>query len=206
SRIYFSEFSGGHMVAGQVSASGGETFPIAVPFQNVNIFGLNSDHSTLLISDYQGTSPAPLWALPLPAGSPRRLDNVEAREAAWSPDGQHLVFAKGLDLYLANADGSQARKVKTFFEIPGNIRFSPDSQRLRMTLKATGNNLSSIWEMRADGSDLHPVFAGWKTDAMVCCGDWTRDGRYYIFEVQPSTGTRDLWAVRENQRLFHRHS
>src|SRR4029077_20036825 len=42
SRIYFSEFSGGHMVAGQVSASGGETFPIAVPFQNVNIFGLNS--------------------------------------------------------------------------------------------------------------------------------------------------------------------
>ncbi len=205
SRIYFSEFSGGHMVAGQVSASGGDTFPIPVPFQNVDVFGLSADRSTLLISDYQGTSPAPLWALPLPAGSLRRLDSIEAREAAWSPDGQHLVFVKGLDLYLAKADGSEARKVRSFSGIPSSIRFSPDSQRLRMTLEPTGNNTSSIWEMKPDGSELHPVFPGWKSDAMVCCGDWTRDGRYYIFEVQPSAGTRDLWAVRENQNRLHRH-
>jgi serine/threonine protein kinase len=203
SRIYFSEFSSGHMVAGQVSASGGETFPISVPFQNVNIFGLSSDHSALLISDYQGTSPAPLWALPLPAGSPRRLDDIEAQEAAWSPDGQHLVFLKGLDLFFANADGSQSRRVRSFSEFPSGIRFSPDGQRLRLTLKPTGNNISSLWEMKPDGSDLHPVFPGWKTDAMVCCGDWTRDGRYYIFEVQPSTGTKDLWAVSESHRPFH---
>ena len=204
SRIYFSEFSGGHMVAGQVSASGGETFPIPVPFQNVGIFGLSADRSTLLISDYQGTSPAPLWALPLPAGSPRRLDDIEAREAAWSRDGQHLVFVKGLDLYFANADGSQARKVRSFSEIPSDIRFSPDGQCLRMTLKPTGNNISSLWEMKPDGSDLHPVFPRWKTSAMVCCGDWTRDGRYYIFDVQPSSGTRDLWAVRQGHRPFRR--
>ena len=203
-RIYFSEFSGGHMIAGQVSASGGETFPIAIPFQNVNIFGLSSDRASLLISDFQGTAPAPLWALPLPAGSPRRLGDIEAREASWSQDGQHLVFVKGLDLFFANADGSQARKVRSFSELPSRVRFSPDGQRLRMTLKPTGTNISSLWEMKVDGSDLHPVFPGWKTDAMLCCGDWTHDGRYYIFEVQPSAGTRDLWAVREAQRPFHR--
>jgi Tol biopolymer transport system component len=56
--------------------------------------------------------------------------------------------------------------------------------------------------MKVDGSDLHPVFPGWKTDAMQCCGDWTADGRYYIFEVQAAAGTLDLWAVRETRRWF----
>ena len=204
SRVYFPEFSGGHMVLGQVSVSGGDTLTVPVPFQNVNIFGLSSDRSTLLISEFTSTAPSPFWAMPLPAGSLRRLDDTEGREAAWSPDGQSLVYVKGLDLYLASADGSQARRIRSFSAIPSNIRFSPDSQRLRLTLTPPGNNISSIWEMKADASDLHPVFPGWKTDAIVCCGDWTRNGRYYIFEVLSSGGTKNLWAVRDSARLFHR--
>jgi serine/threonine protein kinase len=50
-RIYFPEFSGGHMVLGQVSTSGGDTLSVPVPFQNVNIFGLSPDRAALLITD-----------------------------------------------------------------------------------------------------------------------------------------------------------
>ncbi len=204
SRIYFPEFSGGHMVLGQVSASGGDTLTVPVPFQSVDIFGLSPDRSTLLISDYASTAPSPFWAMPLPAGSLRRLDNTEGREAAWSPDGQRLVFIKGVDLYLANADGSHARKIRSFDAIPSAIRFSPDGQRVRLTLTPPGNNNSSIWEMKADASDLHPLFPGWKTDVPVCCGDWTRNGHYYIFEALSPAGSKDLWAVRDSSWPFHR--
>ena len=189
SRIYFPQFSAGHMVLGQVSASGGETFTIPVPFQNVNIFGISADRSTLLISEYKGTSPSSFWTLPLPAGSLRRLDDIEGSEASWSSDQRQLAFVRGLDLYLADPDGSHARKIITFSDIPHHIRFSPDGRRLRLSLQPPGKNISTMWEMQADGSDLHPLLPGWKTDISACCGDWTRDGRYYIFEVLSPAST-----------------
>ncbi len=206
SRIYFPEFSAEHTVLAQVSASGGETFPIPVPLLNVNVFSLSSDYSSLLIAEYAAGTPQPLWAFPPPAGSLRRLDDIVGTEAVWSRDGRQLAFVNRVDLYIADPDGSHARKIKTFADIPSNVRFSPDGQRLRLTLKSPGKNISALWEMKADGSDLHPLFPGWKTDAVQCCGDWTRDGRYYIFDVQTSASSKDLWAVRDTQRLFHRQA
>jgi serine/threonine protein kinase/Tol biopolymer transport system component len=204
SRIYFPQFSVDHMVLGQVSAAGGETFAMPVPFRNVNVYGLSPDHSALLISEFKFGSSSTFWILPLPAGSVRRLADTEGRDATWSPDGRQLVFAKELDVYVADADGGHARKIRTFSDIPSNMRFSPDGQRLRLTLSPIGKNSSSLWEMKPDGSDLHALFPGWNTEAVQCCGDWTRDGRYYIFEVQPSAGTKDLWAIRDRERPFHR--
>ncbi len=204
SRIYFSELTGGHMALAQVSASGGETFHIPVPLQNVSLFSISSDHSSLLISEFKGGPASPFWSFPPPAGSLRRLDDIVGKEAVWSRDGRQLAFVKGLDLYLADADGNHAQKIRGFAEIPTNVRFSPDGHRLRFTLKPQGRSISSLWEMRTDGSDLHPLFPRWKPDAMLCCGDWTADGRYYIFEVQPPAGTVDLWAVRDSQHSFRR--
>ncbi len=202
SRIYFPEFSGGHMVLAQVSASGGDTFPIPVPLQNVNLFSVSSDHSALLVSGFEGGAPSPFWTFPPPAGSLRRLDDIVGSEAVWSRDDRQLAFVNGLDLFIADPDGSHARKIKSFSDIPTNVRFSPDGRKLRMTLKPPGKNISSLWEMQTDGSNLHPVFPAWEPDAMLCCGDWTSDGRYYIFEVQPTAGSLDLWAVREARYRF----
>ncbi|HYM76665.1 MAG TPA: protein kinase [Candidatus Dormibacteraeota bacterium] len=204
SRIYFPEFANGHIVLAQVSASGGDTSGIPVPFQNANVFSVSPDHSALLVSGFTPGTPAPFWALPLPTGSLRRLAEIEGTEARWSPDGRELIFVRGRDVYAADPDGSHSRKIRSFDDLVGNIRFSPDSQRLRLTLTPPGKNISSLWEMKVDGSDLHPLFPGWKTDAMQCCGDWTADGRYYIFEVQAAAGTLDLWAVRENRRWFQK--
>ena len=203
SRIYFPEFIDGNMKLAQVSTAGGDTLTIPVPFRNVNIFSLSPDHSTLLVAQFNGLKGSPFWALPLPVGSPRRLNDILGRDAAWSPDGKQLAFSQGLDFYVADADGSGARKIKTFTEIPTDIRYSPDGRRLRLTLNPIGKNINSIWEMDSDGSNLHRLLPGWKMSAAQCCGDWTRDGRYYIFEVQVPAGTVDLWALREKQRPFH---
>jgi len=132
------------------------------------------------------------------------LGDVTGKEAVWSRDDRQLAFVSGLDLYLADPDGSHPRKIKSFAEMPQAIQFSPDGRRLRFTLSPLGRNISSIWEMQTDGSNLHPLFPGWKPDAMVCCGAWTRDGRYYIFGVQLPSSTLDLWAVAETRNLFRK--
>ena len=204
SRIYFPEASAGHVRLAQVSASGGETFPIPVSLQNPILFNVSPDGSSLLLSELRSGAPSPFWALPLPAGSVRRLGDIEGKEALWSRDQRQLVFVKGLDVWLADADGSHARKIRSFAEVPNHLRFSPDGRRLRLTLSSPGKNVSTLWEMQADGSNPQPLLPGWKTDAMVCCGDWTRDGRYYIFEVQTSGGTKDLWAIHGTVRPFQR--
>jgi len=206
SRIYFTQFSGGHLHLGQVSTAGGETLTLSAPFQNTNVYSISPDHSSLLVAEFNGSAPSQFWALPLPTGSLRRLAEANGREAHWSPDGRQLVYAGGVDLYLADADGSHSRKLKTCPGMPAQVRFSPDGQRLRFTLTPKGRNISSIWEMRVDGSDLHPLFPDWKTDSMICCGDWSSNGQYYAFVVQPALGTKDLWLVREPPHALFRKS
>ena len=202
SRIYFAELDHGHMVLSQVSASGGETFPISVPLQNVSLSGISSDYSSLLISEFVGGGPSPFWRLPLPAGSLRRIGDFEGSEAAWSTDNREIAFASGADLYLADSDGSHLRKLRTFTEMPSGIRFSPDGGRLRFTLKSRASNISSLWQINVEGTNLHPLLPRWKPDAMQCCGDWTHDGRYYVFQVQTPGGSMDLWAVSDRSRVF----
>jgi serine/threonine protein kinase/sugar lactone lactonase YvrE len=206
SRIYFTQVSTGHIKLGQVSTAGGETLALSAPFQNTNVFDISSDHSALLVAEFSGTAPSQFWALPLPTGSLRRLAESEGREAHWSPDGRQLIYTRGVDLYLADADGSHSRKLKSCPGIPGQVRFSQDGQRLRFTLTPTGKNISSLWEMKIDGSDLHGLFPGWKTDSTICCGDWSSDGQYYAFVVQAPTGTKDLWLVRERRYSLFRKS
>ena len=101
-RIYFSEEKGGHFVLQQVSTAGGESAPLAVPFPSADIYDISPDRSALLISSEAGgtQTEAPLWQLPIPAGSPRRVGNVLARAATWTPNGESIVYGSGSDLYL----------------------------------------------------------------------------------------------------------
>ena len=204
SRIYFPEYVGGHVVLAQVAASGGETFQIPIPLPNVNLFSISADHSSLLISEFQGGATSPFWTFPPPAGSVRRLGDIVGKDAAWSRDNQQLVFSNGLEIFLADADGTNVRKLVTLTGIPNAIRFSPDGSRLRFTMKPPGTNLTSLWEIRNDGSGLHQLLPGWNGDAMQCCGDWTEDGHYYIFQMRTTSGSMDLWAVADHPGFLER--
>src|ERR1700757_3834105 len=188
----------------QVAAAGGETLPIPVPLPNINVFSLSTDHSSMLVSEFNGGMQSSFWSLPVPSGSLRRLGGISGSEGVWSPDSPQLAFVSGRDLYLAAADGTHPRQPRTFADFPNKARFSMDGKRLRFSLKSEGTNTSSLWEMRSDGSHLRPLLPGWRTDAMQCYGDWTSDGRYYFFEVQGASGSSDLWALRESQGLLQR--
>ncbi len=199
-RVYVTEFRGGNEVLVQVSTAGGETSVIPCPLTNVHIQDVSMDRSQILAFSYMATEPEyPLWLLPLPSGSPRRMADVMGHSAAWSPDGRKLIFAKGPDLFVAEADGRNAQKLITTPGLPFNASFSADGKWVRFDVYLSNQNSNSLWEVGSNGSNLHRLLPGWHSSTVECCGKWTPDGRYYVF----SSGS-DIWALREGGGFFHK--
>jgi hypothetical protein len=197
SRLYIN-LQGDPSRIAQVSIAGGETSPIPTPFANAFADGISPDHTQLLAGSFVGTEAGNLmWSLPLPSGVPRRLGDIVSQGSAWSPDGHHLVFCKASDIYQANADGTDPHKLLTVSGTPMVLRFSADGTRIRFTIQRPENNYFALWEIRSDGSNLHPVLPGWHNPPSECCGAWTPDGRYYYF-LHSTTSGGNVWAVRES--------
>jgi Tol biopolymer transport system component len=199
------EFSKGHYVLAQVSTAGGETSEIPSAFANIYIGGISPDRSQLLVGTWQGTeAEEELWALPLPSGSPRRIGNVKTSGvAAWSPDSLSLIYARGSDLYLAKADGTDSRLLVSLRGVPSNARFFLDGTHIRFTLSESNRNAASLWEVRTDGSHLHPLLPGWHSLPQVGRGEWTPDGRYYVF-VGAGASSANLFALADRTGLFRK--
>jgi serine/threonine protein kinase len=214
SRIYFLENdTQGQIMLDEVSLAGGEILERSGPIKNFLIEDISPDHSRLLASSLSDTGMpldnAPLWALPLPAGSPRRLGTTasgfEQYAARWSPDGQHLVSTRGSDIWVAGPDGNQPVRIATVQGQPTQPVFSPDSKRIRFTIDDRAANTYSLWEVRADGSNLHPLLPGWHNPPRECCGIWTPDGRYFIFRsTLHSSIFGDVFALADRADPFHR--
>ena len=114
SRLYFIETNGARTFLAQASVIGGDTSVIPTPFPNIGLMDISPDHSQLLARNLTGTDlEAEFWTLPLAGGSTRPLSELVGHSGVWSRDGRQLAFAKGSDIYLANADGTNSRKLIT---------------------------------------------------------------------------------------------
>ena len=203
-RIYFTEGGPRNSVLQQVSVEGGEPAAVPVPFDLSNLAGMSPRRPELLI----GTSPViagagALWTLPVPGGQPRRLGDVLASDAVWSPDGESLLYTAGRDLYRAAADGSQSRKLATLAHDPAWPRWSPDGSTIRFSTFDSHLLQRQLWEVRPDGSGLRPLLRGWGSEIGECCGNWTPDGRWFVFEAFRG-GQQGLWAIREKAPFWQK--
>jgi Tol biopolymer transport system component/DNA-binding winged helix-turn-helix (wHTH) protein len=205
SRIYFTELTRGPWSVVQVPAAGGEpvTIQIQTPFEKVLLFDVSPDGSKLMVGTFATLeTEAPIWIVPVTGGPPYRLGDLLAHSAAWSPGGDIIVYGNGSELYLAQTDGAQPRKLAAVDGRPSWIRWSPDGQRLRFTVYDASTNSSSLWEVAADGAGLRPILAGWNGSS-ACCGNWTGDGKYYVFQSSLES-TTNIWAVREKRNFLER--
>jgi len=200
SQLYVTESPAANRVIAKVSLSNSDRSLVPSPFSNFRALDLSPDHKKLLVASMRGGSDDEFWALPVASGSPERVGDLTGRDAAWSADGQHLVFAKGPVLYLATASGTQPRAL---FTASGSVfapRFSADGQHIRFTVSDPARNATALWEVGQDGSSPHALLANWQNASTACCGSWTADGRYYIFQASqnlPNTSTilTSLWAL-----------
>jgi Tol biopolymer transport system component len=120
--------------------------------------------------------------------------------AAWFPDGERIVYASGHALYVATSDGTDSHQFVTLNGTPYLMRWSPDGRLLRFTVVDLQANTTSLWD---DGSGLHPLLADWNTSPDECCGSWTRDGKYFVFESTRNSRS-DISAIREKHSLFQK--
>jgi Tol biopolymer transport system component len=51
--------------------------------------------------------------------------------------------------------------------------------------------------MNSDGARLHPFFTKTQVLDQQCCGNWSRDGKYFFFSRNTSHGWSDIWIFNE---------
>src|SRR5579863_7676632 len=206
-RLFFQENVHGHFVIGQVSASGGETSQISTPFPNAALDNISPDNSQLAVGSFTGTEvDQPLYAIPTLGGTPRRLTDLSAQDVNWMPNGD-LLLAHGNGLTLAPVSGAS----RPFWD-SGNpttsiywLRWSPDHQAIRASLSEFAK--VSLMEIRSDGSNFHKLLAN---DVLsvddLSNGNWTPDGKLFVFQAEHNAGQTDIWALLEKSDFFHKPS
>ena len=204
SRVYYDERAKNRLVLAQVSTGGGETTTIPIPLINPAVLDIAPDRSSLLVADWVA-SPS-LWIVPLPQGAPRRVGDLIANDATFTPDGK-IIFTRNEEVWITDADSSHARRLWSAPGVPGGasaLRVSPDGKRLR--LSACEQSGCALWEVKIDGSGAHRVLPRCQNRTRQDGGVWSPDGHYYVFGAVTQKGAfhENLWVLPERRRWFSR--
>ncbi len=187
----------------QVLVNGNDDAFTNVPPGHFRIRGLSSDETEFLAASAingQWT----VWTIPVAGGSPRRFGDLVADDLAWSHDNSLLVYVLGNQIFTVKPDGTSPHLLAT---VPvassqiDHVRWSPDDSRLRFSLITA--TTQTLWEMGADGRNLHELRFNWPGNSMECCGDWTPDGRYFVFRSRREN-ISNLWALEEKSDWWRR--
>jgi len=214
SRIYFvvRDVTGWNLM--QTSVEGGSIQRTPTPFDNTRIFDLSPDHSQFLIGQltHRGEETA-LWLWPVQGGAPRRLGDVTAQEAVWSPTGNQIAFVEGESIQTTDPEGGHIREVARFHPAPHALVWSPDGKRLRFTQTDLIEGTDSMWEIGADRSSLRQVLPEGQRGPHEGSGTWLAGGRYFAFssgvDLRASLAVdthASLWVMEENRGLFRSRS
>jgi Tol biopolymer transport system component/DNA-binding winged helix-turn-helix (wHTH) protein len=196
-RIFVPVIAGGRPVLGQVDVHTGEVKDLPLPSEIASpmLGDLSPDGSTLLLRTHLSPeSEQPLWMVSIGGGSALRLANIVAHDATWMPDGKSVLYAAGNQLIVNRPqDGTST----VFATLPGRafwLRWSPDGKLLRFTLMDPIDHTLGLWEAGRDGKQMRPILNGWTKPASECCGIWTGDGKYFVFQSDRG-GSSDLWRM-----------
>src|SRR6185437_5969596 len=179
--------------AGEESAAREVPNPLQARGESIRLLDVAPDSGEWLVGAFHERGEAfELWRWREPGGAPLRVGAVMADDAIWYPDASRIIYGAHGNLWSVAADGSDAREEAKIGIWPLTwFSWSPDGSELRLTSE------ESIWRWRPREHNRPQ-----KLDAAYprCCGSWSRDGRYYLFN-ELRAGTWNLMAQREVGRL-----
>lgn len=199
-RIYFPEIREGNLTLAQTSTSDGEGYPLVMPPEIVrpSLAAVSADGSKFLVQSHQWSrAEEPMWIVPSNGGAAAKVGGVLAHDGTWSPDGHSILYASGHDLFV-KPEGRDPRRLA---QVPGRafwLRYSPDGSVIRFTILDPSTRATSLWQVSADGTGLRPVLPNWGKPSAECCGNWTADGRLFVFQSSHD-GQSNIWALDESR-------
>ena len=213
-RIYFvvRDVMGWNLM--QTSVEGGNTQRTPTPFDNTRIFDLSPDHSQFLIGQLTHRGEAtPLWLWPVQGGAPRRLGEIMAEEAAWSPTGKDIAYIDGERIRVTTAEGDTSREIAHFHPAPHSLVWSPDGKRLRFTQMEPSQGTDSMWEIALNGGSPRRVLPEGEHGPHEGSGTWLDGGKYFVFssgvDLRASLAVdtqASLWLTKERRGLLSTRS
>ena len=131
------------------------------------------DGSLILFSS--GRTHHRLTTIPAEGGTPHALP-LRGGEPAWSPDGTRIVWAKGIagaaretaDLWIANADGSGARRLthEQVGVVSHHPSWSPDGRTIAyMSNRGAPSKGAALWTISPTGGTPHRITSPGYEDA-----------------------------------------
>jgi eukaryotic-like serine/threonine-protein kinase len=201
-RIYFEVQGHTSSLLKEVSTEGGESEVVQFPLPDHEAVDLRAPSELLALGDPVNVPQGGVWHMTIPGGDPRRIGDFQANDATWSPDGNSIYWTSGPDIFTTRVDSTNTRRILRV-NWTGNAKtitvwvgISPDRERMRFTVWDPSAHLSALWEARADGASPRALFQERDGMGNVCCGMWTPDGKYYVFQSDRG-GNWNLWAMRE---------
>jgi eukaryotic-like serine/threonine-protein kinase len=211
-RLYYEVEGTSRAALMQVSTSGGESEEVRIPLNEHAVVDLRAATSELLtLGDPLNAAgdAGGVYHMTLPGGGLRRIGSFQASDASWSEDGGSIYWAGGPEISETRVDSGDTKRILTAQgRVPGkamidDFRVSPDRTRIRLTVVAIGSPNAALWEARSDGSDLRPMFSAGDGMENTCCGEWTNDGKYYVFQSDRGDNW-NVWAIREKQHWWEK--
>jgi len=147
------------------------------------------------------------------------------RDVSWSPDGTHIVFSSGaagltgplgvirwpMDIYVARADGTEARRLTRSGGFNAEPAWSPDGSRIAYCSDVGGPY--EVWVMGSDGSGQRPLThigqncaPSWSPDGSLIAfhsdRDYVNDGTVYVMSADgggerrlvDDSGVKPIWS------------
>jgi Tol biopolymer transport system component len=154
----------------------------------------------------EGVKPPQICVWDAPTGQvtqvTKNLESDAIDGAAWSPDGQQIIFDAGSDpaatnrydhkLYVISADGSNLRQITSGDTHDNEAAWSPDGQWIAFRRNC------GLWVIRPDGSDGRRLL---EESPQFCAGAvaWSFDGQQTAFSnlrgPGGKIGPREIWVV-----------
>jgi Tol biopolymer transport system component len=132
-----------------------------------------------------------------PDGGDRRLVARRGREPAYSPDGRRIAFRRFHRLWVARANGSDARPVTPKDWLVGQYEWSPRGTRLAFERGFMDSVRSALYGVEPDGSGLRRLLKA-PMPVSLSSGAWSPNGKAIVYG-QSTAGGSLVRVVREGR-------
>lgn len=100
-----------------------------------------------------------LYSISVNGGVETLLSTENCAFPSYSPDGKYIVFSSigngNSDIYIMNADGSNAKRLTQTSGSETESSFSPDGKKIAFA--STGAGKTNIYTMNIDGSQVTQI-------------------------------------------------